>query len=64
MPGPYPDGDGWIARRAAAAMERFGLGWGEVMEIPLGALDMLLRQPERLRYGGLTTGDMEMMERV
>ena len=45
-------------------MERFGLGWDEVMEIPLGALDMLLRQPERLRYGGLTTGDMEMMERV
>ena len=45
-------------------MERFGWTWAETLEVPLGALDMLLRQPEGLRYGGLTTGDMERMERA
>lgn len=45
-------------------MERFGWSWEETMDVPLGILDMLLRQPAGLRYGGLTTGDIEEMERI
>lgn len=47
---------------AAAAMERFGLGLDAALDMPKGILTMLLRQPRGLRFGGLTTGDMEMME--
>ena len=43
-------------------MERFGLGLDETFDMPLGILDMLLRQPRGLVFGGLTTGDMELME--
>lgn len=45
-------------------MERFGLGLDEALDAPLGVLDMLLRQPRGLAWGGLTTGDMELMERL
>ena len=47
---------------AAAAMERFGLGLDAALDMPKGVLTMLLRQPRGLRFGGLTTGAMEMME--
>lgn len=45
-------------------MERFGWSWEETMDVPLGILDMLLRQPRGIRFGGLTTGDIEEMERI
>ena len=45
-------------------MERFGWTWEEAQDVPLGVLDMLLRQPRGLRFGGLTTGEMDAMERL
>ncbi len=45
-------------------MERFGLGLDETLDMPLGILDMLLRQPRGLVFGGITTGGMEQMERM
>ena len=45
-------------------MERFGWTWAEALDVPLGVLDMLLRQPRAGVRGGLTTGDMETMERL